>query len=258
MNPMIGSLSIGKKLIPKHYGFEMKISRKYNSPNFEVRKGNLFPNKVIIHYTGMKSTKSAFQRLCSQQSKVSSHYLINRDGKIWQLVDEEMSSWHAGESSWLNEKNLNDSSIGVELCNPGHEFGYKNFSEKQMLSLEWLLKRIMDKYKITPESILGHSDVSPARKKDPGEKFKWERLAKKGLSIWPTEIEELPKVYDKQALIYKSLESIGYDVKNHVEESIIAFKRHFIPFALKSFLLEGELKILTSVANYYNKIRIIS
>ena len=98
----------------------MQISRDYNSPNFEIRKNNDSPNKIILHYTGMKDTNSALKKLCSSQSKVSSHYLINRDGKIWQLVDENMTAWHAGVSEWLGEKNLNHSSIGIELCNPGN------------------------------------------------------------------------------------------------------------------------------------------
>ena len=236
----------------------MQISRDYSSPNFEIRKNNESPNKVILHYTGMKDTNSALNKLCSSQSKVSSHYLINRDGKIWQLVDEKMTSWHAGVSDWLGEKNLNHSSIGIELCNPGHEFGYKNFPKKQMYSLEFLLKKVILKYNIRPEFILGHSDVAPARKKDPGEKFKWKNLATKGLAAWPKSNVKLPKIYDKKTLIYKSLEIIGYNVKNNLDASIIAFKRHFISRKLDHLMDEEEMRMLITVSKYFMDIRRIS
>lgn len=236
----------------------MKIIREYISPNFEKRKSFVVPDMVIIHYTGMETTESALERLCSAHSKVSSHYLINRNGKIWQLVEEDMASWHAGESSWLNKTNLNQSSIGIELCNPGHDFEYKKFTEKQMFSLEWLLRTIKNKYSIRIESILGHSDVAPLRKKDPGEKFDWKRLAQQGLAVWTDNTEELPEIYNQKDLIYESLKNIGYDVDNYYNESIVAFKRHFIPENVSHLVLEEELKIFLSVSKYFNKIRTIS
>ena len=169
-----------------------------------------------------------------------------------------MIAWHAGVSDWLGEKNLNHSSIGIELCNPGHEFGYKNFPKKQMYSLEFLLKKVILKYNIRPEFILGHSDVAPARKKDPGEKFKWKNLATKGLAAWPKSNVKLPKIYDKKTLIYKSLEIIGYNVKDNLDASIIAFKRHFISRKLDHLMDEEEMRMLITVSKYFMDIRRIS
>ncbi len=236
----------------------MNFIGKYKSPNFEKRRGYKYPDKVIIHYTGMKNTASAIKRLCSPESKVSSHYLINRRGRVWHLVSDSMASWHAGLSSWLGEENINHSSIGIELCNPGHELGYLSFTEKQMSSLEYLLFKLINEYKIRPESILGHSDIAPSRKKDPGEKFNWKRLANRGFALWPDNRLELPRNYNKTKLIQDALESIGYDVRNYFEESIVAFKRHFIPNNVSTKLQDEELKMLVSVSNCFNKKRTIS
>jgi len=150
----------------------IKIIQK-KSPNFDKRPKGVKINSIIIHYTGMKTFEDAYKRLCDKKSKVSSHYLIGRDGKIINLVDEKNRAWHAGFSHWKGIDNLNDISIGIELENPGHEFGYIPFSKKQMDALISLCKELKNKYDIKEDWVLGHSDISPDRKLDPGEKFEW-------------------------------------------------------------------------------------
>ena len=236
----------------------MQILHKVSSPNYEERKVGESLDKIIIHYTGMIDTFSALKRLCSRNARVSAHFLIDGKGKIWQLVSEEKVSWHAGISSLQNKTNLNYSSLGIELCNPGHDNGYLKFPEKQISSLESLLSKLIDKYNIRTESILGHSDIAPSRKKDPGEKFPWKRLANKGLAVWTENKEDLPKTYIKKELIYKSLKDIGYNVQNYYNDSIVAFKRHFIQSNLDSEISNEELKKLLAISSYFKKIRSIS
>ena len=148
------------------------------SPNFDERPKGTKINSIIIHYTGMKTFEEAYKKLCDKSSKVSSHYLIGRDGRIINLVDEKYRAWHAGVSRWKGIDNLNNNSIGIELENPGHEFGYISFSKKQMNALILLCKEIKKRYDIKAEWVLGHSDISPGRKLDPGEKFDWKTIRK--------------------------------------------------------------------------------
>ena len=155
------------------------------SPNFEVKKR---PSKqikfIIFHYTGMKKENEAIKRLTSLKSKVSSHYFIKNNGKIFILVPDSYTAWHAGISSWKNFKLLNKNSIGVEISNPGHNHDYKRFSKKQIKSIIKLSKFLIKKYEIKPNCILGHSDIAPDRKKDPGEKFPWKHLSQNKISVW--------------------------------------------------------------------------
>ena len=149
------------------------------SPNFNPKKRASKQIKFIIfHYTGMKKELGAINRLTNIQSEVSCHYLIKNSGEILKLVPDLYIAWHAGKSSWKNFKSLNQSSIGIEITNPGHEFGYKKFSKKQISSLLKLSKFLIKEYKIKAKNILGHSDIAPERKKDPGEKFPWKYLSK--------------------------------------------------------------------------------
>ncbi len=150
--------------------------RQRPSPNFGERRNGAKPSLIILHYTGMKTAGEALERMCDPKSEVSAHYCIEEDGTIWQLVDEDRRAWHAGASSWQGETDINSHSIGIELVNPGHEFGYRPFTEAQYQSLIPLCKAIMQRYDIKTENILGHSDVAPERKQDPGELFDWERL----------------------------------------------------------------------------------
>ena len=155
------------------------------SPNFSPEKRDPKEIKFIIfHYTGMKKESEALNRLTDIQSEVSSHYFIKNNGEIITLVPELYIAWHAGKSSWKNYDHLNKLSIGIEISNPGHQFNYKRFSEKQISSLLRLSKYLIKKYKINPSNILGHSDVAPDRKKDPGEKFPWEYLSKNKIGLW--------------------------------------------------------------------------
>ena len=153
----------------------IKIIQK-KSPNFNQRPKSSRINSIVIHYTGMKTFNEALKRLCDKNSKVSSHYLIGKDGKVINLVDEKNRAWHAGISEWKGVKNINDISIGIELENPGHEFGYTPYSKKQMDALIFLCKQLKKKYHITEDWVLGHSDIAPGRKLDPGEKFDWSAI----------------------------------------------------------------------------------
>ena len=164
----------------------MNITKNY-SPNFDVKKRKKNEIRFIIfHYTGMKKETDAIKKLTSQGTKVSSHYLIKKNGEILTLVPDLYISWHAGVSFWKNFKSLNKHSLGIEISNPGHEFNYNKFTQKQINSILKLSKFLIKKYKIKSKCILGHSDISPDRKKDPGEKFPWYYLSKKKIGIWHT------------------------------------------------------------------------
>ena len=155
------------------------------SINFNLKKRKSKEIKFIIfHYTGMKKENDAINKLTSNKSKVSSHYLIKNNGEILTMVPDLYVAWHSGISSWKHYKLLNKNSIGIEISNPGHEYKYKNFNEKQIKSIVKLTKFLMKKYKIKPKFVLGHSDISPDRKKDPGEKFPWKDLSKKQIGFW--------------------------------------------------------------------------
>ena len=166
------------------FNSSINTTRNY-SPNFEVKKRNHRDIKFLIfHYTGMKNEKDAIDRLTNYKSKVSCHYLIKNDGKILNIVPDLYISWHAGISKWKNFYSINKTSIGIEISNRGHNLKYKKFSKNQITSILTLSKFLIKKYKIKPKNILGHSDIAPARKKDPGEKFPWEYLSKKNVGFW--------------------------------------------------------------------------
>ena len=209
------------------------------SPNFDQRRGP--PDMVVLHYTGMESGAAALERLCDPAAKVSAHYLIEEDGRIFQLVPEERRAWHAGVSFWKGERDVNAVSIGVELVNPGHEFGYADFAEMQVEALIGLLDAIRARWTIPNGRILGHSDVAPGRKIDPGEKFPWNRLAQDGHGLWieadpapgaPLAVgDEGTGVFALQAgltrLGYDSAPSGRYD--EHTQAIVSAFQRHWRP-----------------------------
>ena len=197
----------------------MSINTTLNySPNFDKKKRKFKQIKFIIfHYTGMRNEKDAIKRLTSSKSKVSSHYFIKNNGKVITLVPELYISWHAGISSWQNYKSLNKHSIGIEISNPGHNFNYKKFSKKQIHSILKLTKYLIKKYKIKNKFILGHSDIAPFRKKDPGEKFPWKYLSKNKVGLWHDLNEKKLfkrreiKVDNYEEIIFlKNLYKIGY------------------------------------------------
>ena len=154
------------------------------SPNFEPRRESRAPDLLLLHYTGMESAEGALAWLTTEDSKVSCHYLVDEEGRITQMVREEMRAWHAGASFWAGDEDINSCSIGIEIHNPGHELGYSDFPEEQMLAVEALCVDIVQRHDIPPERVLAHSDVAPGRKADPGEKFDWPRLARAGVGLW--------------------------------------------------------------------------
>ncbi len=161
------------------------------SPNHDARPGGMAVDMLIIHYTGMNTATEALERLCDPASKVSAHYLIKEGGDIHALVPEDRRAWHAGVSLWAGRPQVNDCSIGIELVNPGHEWGYRAFPDTQMNALADLTLDICRRYAIAQDRILGHSDVAPDRKTDPGELFDWRRLAKAGVGYWPHALDGL-------------------------------------------------------------------
>ena len=215
------------------------------SPNFNHRVKDYVIDILVLHYTGMSSSHAALEELCNPYKKVSAHYLIDEDGKCFQLVDEVNRAWHAGRSSWAGNNDVNDRSIGIELVNPGHEFGYRPFPETQMYSLEMLVKDILSRHPIPPHKILGHSDVAPSRKRDPGELFDWHRLAANGIGLWPNQQHDRVSVNVKPIQlgmrgtavtdIQKKLSYFGYNIKTtghydrRMQDVVIAFQRHFRP-----------------------------
>ena len=199
----------------------MLITLNY-SLNFETTKRK--PNQlkfIIFHYTGMKKESEAIKRLTDTKSKVSCHYLIKNNGEIVAMVPVLYVAWHAGVSSWKNFKSLNKHSIGIEICNPGHDYNYKKFSKKQIQSLKRLSQFLIKKYKINQKNILGHSDIAPTRKKDPGEKFPWKYFAKFGIGKWHSLSNRIliNKRRKKISLLdkknfFKNLSKIGYSIKS--------------------------------------------
>jgi N-acetylmuramoyl-L-alanine amidase len=195
----------------------LKTSQNY-SPNFSTRRRNPKNIKYIVyHYTGMRSESKAIKRLTDDRAKVSCHFFIRRNGQIILMVPELYEAWHAGKSRWRKDISLNRNSIGVEITNKGHDFGYQSYSNKQILSLIKLTKYLIKKYKIKSSNILGHSDIAFERKKDPGEKFPWKNLASKKIGIWyKIEEKKLKKtrkinVSDAESKMFiKYLNKIGY------------------------------------------------
>jgi len=213
----------------------------FYSPNFDAIKRKKENIKFLIfHYTGMKTEKSALKRLSDVNSKVSSHYFIKKNGSIINLVPDLYESWHAGISSWKKVKKLNKYSIGIEIHNPGHQYGYKNFNKKQINSVKYLSLKLAKKYKIRREHYLGHSDIAPDRKKDPGEKFPWEFLSKYHIGIWHSLNKKILKKYRlkninnlENQIFLNNLIKIGYSFKknkiNSISFAIRAFQRRFRP-----------------------------
>jgi N-acetylmuramoyl-L-alanine amidase len=201
------------------------------SPNYNARPAGKPIDMLLIHYTGMRDAESALQRLSDPEAKVSCHYLIDEAGQVYRLVDEGRRAWHAGAGYWAGERDINGISIGIELANPGHEFGYRPFAEPQMAALISLCQGILARHPIPASRVLGHSDVAPARKIDPGELFDWPRLATFGIGQWPQPAEGPGDL----ASVHKALARFGYEVapSGQADETtrlaLGAFQRHFRP-----------------------------
>jgi N-acetylmuramoyl-L-alanine amidase len=192
---------------------------------------------LILHYTGMQSAEAAIARLCDPVAKVSSHYVVDEDGAVFALVPEERRAWHAGVSFWRGRRGLNDSSIGIEIVNPGHEWGYRRFPTAQIAAVIGLCRGIVDRHDIPARNVVGHSDVAPDRKQDPGELFPWGQLAAAGIGLWPNgqDAGRGPGGWDS-GRVRAALGEVGYDVGDAGEAGlaivVTAFQRHFRPEAV--------------------------
>ena len=213
----------------------MPISpRNRASPNHDERRFGP-PDMLILHYTGMTSAAAAIDRLCDPAARVSAHYVVEEDGAIWRLVPEERRAWHAGESGWLARRDINAHSIGIEIVNPGHEFGYRPFPDAQIAAVVDLCRDICSRRAVPPRFILGHSDVAPHRKEDPGELFPWRQLARAGIGLWPDFAASPAPPAATISELQRALAAFGYDlpVTGALDERtalvLIAFQRHFRP-----------------------------
>ncbi len=211
------------------------------SPNHDARPDGAAIDILVLHYTGMKTGQEALARLCDPASKVSAHYTVDRDGRVYAHVPETRRAWHAGVSYWAGERNVNARSIGIEIVNPGHEFGYVPFTDTQIAAVIALSQGIISRHPIPPSRVVAHSDVAPARKEDPGELFPWKHLAKNGVGLWPKlsslvyggGVERSETVGVSPAA---ELARYGYgtppDTDVSLEKVITAFQRHFRPASL--------------------------
>ncbi|MBK1666809.1 N-acetylmuramoyl-L-alanine amidase [Rhodovibrio sodomensis] len=221
------------------------------SPNREPRPDGAAIDILLIHYTGMLTGAAALERLCQPDAKVSAHYLIEEDGRVVRLVPERLRAWHAGVACWAGKTDINDRSIGIELVNPGHEFGYRPFPEPQMAALIELAQAICARHPIPAHRVLGHSDVAPERKQDPGELFDWPRLARHGLGVWPRALPE-PSVAPGLDWFLPRLARAGYCANADPAALLTAFQRRFRPETVTgapdtgtAARLTGLLKILS-------------
>jgi len=233
----------------------MLIVRDVPSPNFDARRGP--PDMLVLHYTGMQTAEAAIARLCDPEAKVSAHYVVDEDGSILKLVPEERRAWHAGRGVWLGETDCNAASIGIEIVNPGHEFGYRDFPEVQVDAVISLIADIRTRWIIPDNRIIAHSDLAPKRKQDPGERFPWKRLAGAGHGLWFEPAQEriaalgVPlKVGDEGLgviVLRAGLHRLGYglppggDYDEATKLTVEAFQRHWRPAQVDG-VADGETR----------------
>jgi N-acetylmuramoyl-L-alanine amidase len=212
------------------------------SPNCDERQGGP-PDMILLHYTGMRDGQAALDRLCARESKVSAHYVVFEDGRIVQCVPESLRAWHAGTSYWAGQTDINSRSVGIEVVNPGHEFGYPDFPLRQIAAVISLCRSILTRHKVPVDRVLAHSDVAPARKQDPGEKFPWELLSESNVGHWvrpaPLDFEgpELKPGESSEGVrrLQRQLRAYGYgmdETGTYGEQTrtvVTAFQRHFRP-----------------------------
>ncbi|HJO13162.1 MAG: N-acetylmuramoyl-L-alanine amidase [Pelagibacteraceae bacterium] len=247
----------------------MKFIEKYKSLSFGIRKKDSSLNYIIIHYSAIKSYKEALSYLSERKNKVSSHFFINKSGEIFYLVDLKNRAWHAGRSYWKGIIDINSESIGIEMDNSGHHYDFENYNPKQIKSLIRLLKYISKRFNINKQNVLGHSDISPYRKIDPGERFPWKKLNKNNLSFLPNKLlrnkknkieRYLEKKIDnrnkKYRLLYM-LNKIGYDIRAAKKDKkkyymlIKAYQMHY-----RQSLVSGKLDLETYnlILSHYNEV----
>jgi N-acetylmuramoyl-L-alanine amidase len=231
-----------------------------DTPNYQPRKNGLTPSILLLHYTGMESAEAALRHLCDPRSNVSCHYLVDEDGRIVQMVAESERAWHAGQSHWAGEDDVNSASIGIEIVNPGHDIDYRDFPDVQIGAVIELAKDIAARHGIAPRNIIGHSDVAPRRKKDPGEKFPWHLLAGEGVGQW---VEPVPiggdeglghgAAGDDILRAQRLLSSYGYLIGlngrhgRETETVVAAFQRHFRPARVDGCLDASTLGTLEAL-----------
>jgi len=216
------------------------VHREVLSPNCNER--SLPISMVVLHYTEMKPVETAIEKMCDPSAEVSAHYCITEEGEVIRLVPEEKRAWHAGAAYWRGHKDVNSASIGIELDHPGHALGYREFTDAQFEALVPLLARIVRTYDIPRANVVGHSDVAPARKIDPGELFPWERLAEYGLCLKRPVKLELGDPFDNDGAFYLALERFGYDITDG-RKAVEAFQRRWRPERIDG-QIDGQLRAI--------------
>lgn len=210
------------------------------SPNFNDRKTPI--RFVVLHYTGMETGQAAIERLRDPDAGVSAHYVVEEDGNVQRLVDEEKRAWHAGVGEWRGEIDMNSASIGIEIVNGGHDFGLPDFPDDQIVAVIDLVQDILERHDLPPSAVIGHSDLAPARKQDPGEKFPWRKLADVGAAVWPSLIDE------PSDDVEGDLSKIGYGLDAGGPAVIEAFQRRFRPSAVTGEADEETRRLIKGVA----------
>jgi N-acetylmuramoyl-L-alanine amidase len=224
------------------------------SPNFGSRAANTPIDMLVVHYTGMVDAQSALKRLSDPVAKVSAHYCIDEGGTIYQLVGEEKRAWHAGISYWRGETDVNSRSLGIELVNPGHDHGYRAFPTAQMESLIGLSSQILARHPIPKRNVVGHSDIAPSRKQDPGELFDWQALASEGIGLWPSPLSETTHAPCNPDIM---LADYGYETtatdsgtvsaRAGTHSVVEAFQRHFRPSKIDGVMDEQSTRLLMTL-----------
>jgi len=234
------------------------VDRVIASPNHGERRGVGNPDMLLLHYTGMQDAEAALERLCQNGSDVSAHYFVFEDGRIVQCVPEARRAWHAGEASWAGKRDINSRAIGIEIANPGHQWGYADFPEAQIEAVIALCRDILGRHPIRPDRVLAHSDVAPARKQDPGEKFPWDRLGAAHVGLWvaPEPLEESGPALAPGGSglpvreLQTNLAEYGYAVSPSgtydaaTRDVVAAFQRHFRPARVDGIADESTVKTL--------------
>jgi N-acetylmuramoyl-L-alanine amidase len=234
--------------------------RENLSPNHDERPAGEPVDMLILHYTGMRTAQAAIDRLRDPDARVSSHYVVDEDGAILRLVPEERRAWHAGVSYWRGHETLNGRSIGIEIVNPGHEFGYRDFPVLQMAAVCDLCLSILSRHRIPARNVIAHSDVAPDRKEDPGEKFRWDDLARNGVGLWPIGIPDLGSIgalLDATALrpVRAALTRVGYKIAPEggldpaLSTVLRAFQRHWRPEAVTGQADKGTVARLQAMSD---------
>jgi N-acetylmuramoyl-L-alanine amidase len=215
------------------------VHKEQPSPNWDERA--LPVTMAVLHYTGMRTGAEAIERLCDAQAKVSAHYVIEEDGTVIRLVPEDKRAWHAGKSYWRGVTDVNSASVGIEIVNPGHEFGYRPFTDAQMDALCPLLADIVKRHDIPLANVVGHSDIAPARKQDPGELFDWDLLGRLKLAL-PVPRPRISLIYDNPGAFFLGLERFGYDITDEAA-AVRAFQRRWRPRRIDGEV-DGEIGAL--------------